>query len=75
MCLKLRAGGERLQQKVGRKPLKTLFQEAGVPAVLRPGWPLLFLDEELVAVVGVAVSSAWQDDRLGWWPEWQPDAS
>lgn len=75
VCLKLRAGGERLQQKVGRKPLKTLFQEAGVPAVLRPGWPLLFLDEELVAVVGVAVSSAWQDDRLGWWPEWQPDAS
>lgn len=36
-----------------RRPLKKLFQEAGIPAWLRPYVPLIFAGEQLVAVAGV----------------------
>ena len=60
---------------VGRKPIKTLFQEQGIPPALRPYWPLLTLnDGRLGAVPSVAVASDCQskDEQLGWWPKWQP---
>lgn len=70
-----RHGGERLLTPVGRKPIKTLFQEQGIPPALRPYWPLLTLnDGRLGAVPSVAVASDCQskDEQLGWWPKWQP---
>jgi tRNA(Ile)-lysidine synthase len=36
-----------------RRPLKKLFQEAGIPRWLRPYVPLIFADEILIAVAGV----------------------
>ncbi|WP_029770681.1 tRNA lysidine(34) synthetase TilS [Pseudogulbenkiania sp. MAI-1] len=70
--LRLREGGERLEHKVGRKPVKTLLQEAGIPPVLREGWPLLYLpDGRLAALPGVAVAEGLKSrGGGGWWPEW-----
>lgn len=67
-----RAGGERLAQRVGRKPVKTLLQEADVPAALRGQWPLLAAGDTLLAVPGVAVSHEHLAEQ-GWWPQWLPD--
>jgi tRNA(Ile)-lysidine synthase len=70
--LRVRVGGERLDHKVGRKPVKTLLQEAGIPPALRAEWPLLYLpDGRLAAIPGIAVSEEVKvRDGQGWWPEW-----
>lgn len=39
--------------EVHRRPLKKVFQEAGIPAWLRPYVPLVFARDRLVAVAGV----------------------
>jgi len=68
--LRPRSGGERLALAVGRKPVKTLLQEAGIPPRLRARWPLLYLmDGRLAAVPSVAVA---HDCRApdGLWPAW-----
>ncbi|WP_287877972.1 tRNA lysidine(34) synthetase TilS [Aquitalea sp.] len=68
-----RRGGERLPQPVGRKQVKKLLQEAGIPPLLRQQWPLLFgMDGRLLALPGVAVSSDCYD-AAGYWPEWLPE--
>ncbi|RXZ42815.1 tRNA lysidine(34) synthetase TilS [Crenobacter cavernae] len=76
LVLKPRQGGERLAQAAGRKPVKTLLQEAGIPPALRTRWPLLFdQSHELLALPSVAVA---YDAKSGggerWWPLWQPKA-
>ncbi len=38
------------------KRLNALLQEAGVPAPLRPYWPVLLQDDQLCAVAGIAVA-------------------
>ncbi|WP_150302680.1 tRNA lysidine(34) synthetase TilS [Pseudomonas saliphila] len=72
-----RQGGERLKL-TGRphRSLKQLFQEAGIPAWLRPAVPLLFCDGELVSVAGRWNAEAFSvnDDQSGWRLEWQPAA-
>lgn len=70
--LRPRLGGEVLQQAVGRKSVKKLLQEAGIPPLLRRQWPLLYAaDGRLLALPGVAVASdCFSPD--GYWPEWQP---
>lgn len=69
--LRPRLGGEVLQQAVGRKPVKKLLQEAGIPPLLRRQWPLLYAaDGRLLALPGVAVASDCFS-RDGYWPEWQ----
>ncbi|UXY17082.1 tRNA lysidine(34) synthetase TilS [Chitiniphilus purpureus] len=67
-----RQGGEVLQvRRHGpHRPLKLLFQEAGVPPWLRECLPLLYLDGTLVAVPGVALAAA-ATAADGWWPQWQ----
>jgi len=57
-----RRGGERIRAAANRpsRTLKNLFQEAAVPAPLRPQWPLLVAGESLVAVPGVAIDVDWQ---------------
>ncbi|MTD33843.1 tRNA lysidine(34) synthetase TilS [Paludibacterium sp. dN 18-1] len=70
--LRPRVGGERLVLKVGRKPVKTLLQEHGMPPLLRQQWPLLYsLDDKLLAIPGVAVAADCQSSSLGLWPIWQ----
>lgn len=73
VCLSPRRGGELLPQQVGRKQVKKLLQEFGIPPLLRKQWPLL-LDGagKLLALPGVAVSSDCYDPA-GYWPEWLPD--
>ncbi|MCW3478976.1 tRNA lysidine(34) synthetase TilS [Neisseriaceae bacterium JH1-16] len=72
LWLQPRQGGEKLAMKVGRKPVKTLLQEAGVPPFLRGRWPLLVdASGECVALPGVAVACTAQAND-GWWPSWTP---
>ena len=73
LSLRFRAGGERLRPD-GRnvtKTVKALFQEAHVAPWHRSGWPLLYADDRLVAVPGLAVATeAAVDDGLE--PRWSP---
>lgn len=70
--LRPRQGGEVLQQAIGRKPVKKLLQEAGIPPLLRRQWPLLYAaDGRLLALPGVAVASDCFSPE-GYWPDWQP---
>lgn len=54
LTIRFRQGGEKIKPagRDGRHDLKSLFQEAGVPAWQRDRIPLLFSGDELVAVVG-----------------------
>ncbi|QIK37848.1 tRNA lysidine(34) synthetase TilS [Caldichromatium japonicum] len=36
-----------------RRDVKKLFQEAGIPAWLRPRWPMLFCNGRLIAIAGI----------------------
>jgi tRNA(Ile)-lysidine synthase len=70
---KARSGAEKLQVKANapRRTLKNLFQENDVPPWQRHA-PLLYVDEQLIAVAGVGVSYphlVHSGSRV--WPEWQ----
>lgn len=54
--IRFRQGGEQLYWKKQTKQLKKLFQEWKLPHWLRDKIPLLFIDNQLAAVVGFAVS-------------------
>lgn len=70
--LGFREGGERirLQGHAQHKTLKQLFQEWQVPPWQRSQVPLLFLDEELIAVVGYGYAARYAADtsEQGWIP-------
>ncbi|GHD59941.1 tRNA(Ile)-lysidine synthase [Jeongeupia chitinilytica] len=70
--LRPRLGGERLRLHAAgpNRELKSLYQEAGAPPWLRDATPLLYCDDELVAVPGLGVAAAWRGE--GWLPLWQP---
>jgi tRNA(Ile)-lysidine synthase len=55
--VRFRQGGERCQPqgRIGSHPLKKLWQEWNVPSWQRAHIPLLYLDEQLAAVVGYCV--------------------
>ena len=78
LVVRPRKGGETLRPGEGRprRPLKKLLQENAVPPWLRPRWPLLYADDELIACPGIAVAAAWQcaPAESGAWPVWQPPA-
>lgn len=60
--LRYRRGGEKIRP-VGvahHRELKTLLQEAGVPPWERERLPLVFVQDELVAVVGHWMAEGWQ---------------
>ncbi len=60
LVLTLRQGGESLRVAGrGRRDVKRLLQEAGVPPWQRPRQLLAWHDETLVAVLGVAVAEGW----------------
>ncbi|HEX4911340.1 MAG TPA: tRNA lysidine(34) synthetase TilS [Permianibacter sp.] len=46
-----------LPGRQGRRELKDVFQEARIPAWLRPLWPKLFYNDTLVALPGVLVTT------------------
>jgi tRNA(Ile)-lysidine synthase len=76
VTVRTRQGGERLQLSAGRprRALKTLLQEAGVPAWERQVLPLLFCDGALAAVpgLGVDVRFAAPRDTPSLRLDWQP---
>jgi len=76
LTVRLRSGGERLQQAAGRprRTLKNLFQEAGVPEWQRGRLPLLSSGTELVWVPGIGVHAPFRAGagRAGVLPEWRP---
>lgn len=74
LTVRLREGGESLRLVAGgpRRTVRNLLQEAALPPWRRDRLPLLYLNQELVAVPGVGV-----DERLlpqpraaGWRPVW-----
>ncbi|HEU0197345.1 MAG TPA: tRNA lysidine(34) synthetase TilS [Nevskiaceae bacterium] len=71
-------GGERVLPAGSRhhRPLKHLFQEAGVPPWQRRRTPLLYCAGELVWVPGVALTAAWQKTcaASGWCAVWEAPA-
>jgi tRNA(Ile)-lysidine synthase len=73
-----RAGGERLRPGPGapRRPVKALWQEAGVPPWMRARLPLVHVGGELawVAGAGTAWESAAGPGEPGIAPEWVPEA-
>ena len=69
-----RQGGERIRP-IGRthsKSVKALFQEHHVPPWLRPEWPLLYSEDDLLAVpeLAIAAGAATPGGPL---PTWQPN--
>ncbi|MDQ8039831.1 MAG: tRNA lysidine(34) synthetase TilS, partial [Rickettsiella sp.] len=68
IMLSFRQGGERfhVHDRLGSHPLKKLFQEWGVPPWLRQNIPLIYCDNELIAVVGYGIST----NYIAQWDEW-----
>lgn len=62
VSLRLRCGGETLRPHphAARRSMKNLLQEHGVPPWQRERLPLIYCDEALVSVVGVAVAAEFQ---------------
>jgi tRNA(Ile)-lysidine synthase len=62
ITLRRRAGGESMRPRVGgpRRTVKKLLQEHGVPPWERERLPLVYCDDELVCLPGVAIEAAWQ---------------
>ena len=61
LTVRFRQGGERfrLAGRGHRQELKKLLQEAGIPPWCRDRLPLLYQDDELLAVVGLGVAAGW----------------
>ena len=68
-----RQGGEVMQLHGHHRKLKKLFQEWGVPPGDRQRLPLIFADQELLAVPGYAVADSVRvtDGGEGWQLSWQ----
>jgi len=74
LCLKYRQGGELCRPPGGKnRSLKKLLQEYKVPPWLRDRWPLLYLDEKLIAVPGVFICDGMEasDARDELWVDWE----
>ncbi|HLD67922.1 MAG TPA: tRNA lysidine(34) synthetase TilS [Pseudomonas sp.] len=70
LSLRYRQGGEQLQVPGrGRRDLKRLLNERGLPGFVRGRLPLLYRDEQLIAVANLADLSA--ADAGGWQLSWQ----
>lgn len=72
---RFRGRGQRFHPvgRQGSHPLKKLFQEWDIPPWERDRTPLIFCEDELVAVAGYAVSEkfAAKQNELGWVINWQ----
>jgi len=76
VTLRSRSGGERIRLAVNRptRAVKKLLQEARLPAWERQQLPLVWSDDELVAVPGIGVAVGFQSasGETGWRIEWRP---
>lgn len=73
--LRTRAGGERLATASGRQvAVSRLFSERGTPRWQRDEWPLVCIDDRVVAVPGIAIDAqhAAQPQTPGFVLQWQP---
>ena len=72
--LKTRMGGEKIElsQQRPRQLLKNLFQQSAIPPWERERWPLLYAEDELVLVPGIATAVSWQA-APGVSIRWQPE--
>lgn len=67
-----RKGGERCRPlgRNGSCTVKKLLQEAGIPPWLKVHWPLLMVDEEVVAIPGICLCEGWQTKSGGFNATW-----
>jgi tRNA(Ile)-lysidine synthase len=76
VTLRSRAGGERIRLAANRpaRAVKKLLQEAHLPAWERQSLPLVWSDDELVAVPGIGVALSFQaaPGEASWRIEWRP---
>lgn len=65
VTVRVRAGGERLQQDARRprRTLKNLFQEKAIPPWQRARWPLLYCSDQLICVPGIGENHSWKAGR------------
>ena len=72
LTLKYRQGGEKIQLagKTHHQSLKKLFQQWQIPVWQRDSIPLLFADQQLVAIVGYGCAEIAkpQSEQTGWVP-------
>jgi tRNA(Ile)-lysidine synthase len=77
VTLRSRSGGERMQLAANRprRALKKLMQEARLPPWQRDALPLVWCGDELAAVPGIGVASAFQaaPGEVGWTVDWLPE--
>lgn len=65
--VRYRCGGEQLRLQGRRmRSLKKILQESRLPPWQRESLPLLFADDELVAVAGIGVAEGWAGVKFGW---------
>lgn len=64
--IRFREGGEELVWRGQTKQLKKLFQEWGIPPWLRGRIPLIYIDDQLAAVVGFAISDVFFTQCDAW---------
>jgi tRNA(Ile)-lysidine synthase len=64
--IRFRQGGETFYWRRQSKRLKKLFQEWGIPPWLRERVPLVYINEQLAAVVGYAVSDLFFTCSSAW---------
>jgi tRNA(Ile)-lysidine synthase len=73
--IRFRKGGEKIQlsNKDHRQELKKLFQEENIPPWERDRLPLLYRDDQLIAVANlwVDISACSEDDKPAWNLEWE----
>ena len=60
--VRFRQGGEQIRpvQRGHQHELKKLFQEAGIPPWVRERTPILYLDEQIIAVAGLCICEPFQ---------------
>lgn len=72
VTIKFRQGGEMVSLgKRGRHTLKNLFQEWNIVPWERDSIPLVYIDEELIGVIGHFLSYEWMASDHEWGWEWQ----
>ncbi|KTC35161.1 tRNA(Ile)-lysidine synthetase [Pseudomonas sp. ABAC61] len=74
LSIRYRQGGEVMQLAGrGRRDLKRLLNEAGVPGFVRGRLPLLYCQDRLLAVANLSLGGI--NARDGWQLHWRPPAS
>lgn len=72
--VRLRTGGEKLKLRGQHRAVKKILQASRVPPWARPYVPLIYVDEELIAISDLAIADQYQAGKgeLGWKLTCQP---